>query len=150
MQVQFYHLISTGFERALPPLAQKALQGGYRLCVKMESKDAIKKLDDWLWSYDADSFLPHGIEGSDHLAEHPIYLTTQFDRPNKANIIITTDGSFFEHETEEGVERVLDLFDGNDETCVQAARDRWRRYKEAGAEITYWQQQAGGGWKKAA
>lgn len=149
MQVQFYHLTHTLSDRAIAPLAQKALQGNYRLSVKLEGKEAMKKLDDWLWSFDADSFLPHASEGCEWVEQQPIYLTTQLERPNQASIYLITDGSFVA-EAEDGVERVLDLFDGNDETSVQAARDRWRRYKDAGYELTYWQQQPGGGWKKAA
>ncbi len=149
MQIQFYHLISSGYERALPPLAQKALQADYRLHVKLSSKEAVKKLDDWLWNYDPDSFLPHGAEGGENEAEHPIFLSTEMTLKNDANLLVITDGTFVE-ETAEKLERALDLFDGNDETIVQAARDRWRRYKELGYELTYWQQQQNGGWKKAA
>ena len=149
MQIQFYHLIATNFERALPPLLNKIRQADYKVSIKLASKGEMKSLDDWLWSYDPNSFLPHGVEGSDHADQHPIYLTTsEQDRPNSAEILMMTDGTMGE-ETE-GVERILDLFDGNDETSVQAARDRWRHYKEAGHDITYWQQQPGGGWKKAA
>lgn len=148
MQVQFYHLTASDYDRALAPLAQKALQANYRLHIKLDSKEAVKKLDDWLWNYHQDSFLPHGTEGDGNEKEHPILLSTQMDRKNDANIMVITDGSYVEENTDK-VERILDLFDGNDETTVQAARDRWRRYKESGYELTYWQQQ-NGGWKKAA
>jgi DNA polymerase-3 subunit chi len=36
--------------------------------------------------------------------------------------------------------RVFDLFDGNDETSVAAARARWSSRKAAGHVLTYWQQ----------
>ncbi len=149
MQIQFYHLLNTGYQRALPALMQKAMQANYRVGIKLGSAEEMKQLDDWLWSYSPESFLPHGTEKTDHPTEHPIYLSTQLEFPNKANILAITDGSYCE-EGVENIERVLDLFDGNDPTLVQAARDRWRNYKEAGHELAYWQQQPNGGWKKAA
>ncbi|MEE8273093.1 MAG: DNA polymerase III subunit chi, partial [Alphaproteobacteria bacterium] len=45
-------------------------------------------------------------------------------------------------------ERCLDVFDGNDSEAVAAARARWTRLKEAGHDLTYWQQTAAGGWEK--
>ena len=45
-------------------------------------------------------------------------------------------------------DRVFDLFDGNDESAVIAARERWTEAKRAGHTLAYWQQTAGG-WEKA-
>lgn len=149
MQIQFYHLTSSSFDRAIPPLAQKAREQNYRLHVKLSSKEQQKKLDEWLWSYDQDSFLPHGTANNEHAAQQPILLSTEMENLNQASIMMVTDGSYVDDDTP-SLERVLDLFDGNDETTVQAARDRWRRYKDAGFELTYWQQQPNGSWKKAA
>lgn len=46
-------------------------------------------------------------------------------------------------------DRVFDLFDGNDETAMQAARERWKTAKAAGHKLAYWQQGARGWEKKA-
>jgi DNA polymerase III subunit chi len=43
--------------------------------------------------------------------------------------------------------RCADLFDGNDADAVAAARDRWRKARQAGHALTYWQQTASG-WEK--
>jgi DNA polymerase III subunit chi len=41
----------------------------------------------------------------------------------------------------------LDLFDGNDEAALAAARRRWAAAKAAGHALSYWQQGARG-WEK--
>jgi DNA polymerase III subunit chi len=43
---------------------------------------------------------------------------------------------------------VFDLFDGNDEAKVVAARERWRAAKETGHTLTYWKQ-GPRGWERA-
>ena len=43
--------------------------------------------------------------------------------------------------------RCADMFDGNDDDAVAAARERWRRAREAGHALTYWQQTASG-WER--
>ena len=47
-------------------------------------------------------------------------------------------------------ERVFNIFDGNSETAVNAARTFWKELKGAGEEIYYWQQEDNGRWKQKA
>ena len=45
--------------------------------------------------------------------------------------------------------RIVLLFDGEDEDAVAAARARWSQAKAQGFEVTYWQPNEQGKWKKA-
>ena len=65
---------------------------------------------------------------------------------SSATLLALTDG--VEPAFLDGFERCLDLFDGNDSQAVEAARGRWKRLKDAGHDLTYWQQTAQGGWEK--
>jgi DNA polymerase IIIc chi subunit len=47
-------------------------------------------------------------------------------------------------------QRLVLLFDGNDEDALAAARADWKRVKAAGHEATYWQQDTRGRWEKKA
>jgi DNA polymerase III subunit chi len=145
--IRFYHLTATPLDRALPQLLEKASSAGFRTVVKAADDDAVEKLNSLLWTYHADSFLAHGSAADGHAAQQPIYLTTQDENPNGARLLAVTDGST---PTLEGFERVLDLFDGQDETAVQAARSRWKTYKDAGHALQYWQQTDSGGWTQKA
>ena len=42
----------------------------------------------------------------------------------------------------------IEIFDGGDDTAVAAARERWKAYKAAGHDLTYWQQTDDGRWEK--
>ena len=44
--------------------------------------------------------------------------------------------------------RCVYMFDGNDEQALARARDLWRRWRERGLALTYWQQTERG-WQKA-
>ncbi|MBT6825536.1 MAG: DNA polymerase III subunit chi, partial [Rhodospirillales bacterium] len=41
-----------------------------------------------------------------------------------------------------------ELFDGNDDEALTAARTRWKTYLDAGHTLTYWQQGDRGGWEQ--
>ena len=45
---------------------------------------------------------------------------------------------------------LLDLFDGNSQEAVGAARERWTAAKDQGHELHYWQQTDRGGWEEKA
>lgn len=148
-ELLFYHLTRRRLEQVLPELLEKTLQRGWRAVVKGGSEERIDALNGALWTYGRASFLPHGMKADGFSDKQPIYLTTEDERPNGAQVLFLVDGA----DTAEvaAYERVCDLFDGNDEEAVQAARARWKHAKDAGHKLTYWQQSEDtGGWVKKA
>ncbi len=145
-RIGFYHLLHTPLEAALPRLLSKALDQGMRALVMAGSAERVKALDGALWVFDQGSFLPHGTARQGRAEAQPVYLTAAEENPNGASLLVLTDG--VEPGFIDGFERCLDLFDGNDETAVTAARARWKRLADAGHEMTYWQQTGRGGWQE--
>ena len=143
--IQFYHLLSTTRERAVPKLMEKALKSGARVVMLAGSDTLLKTMSDALWTSDPDGFLPHGSQRDGHAAEQPIYLTLTEDNPNKADILCVLDGSLPQELT--GYSKLLDVFDGSNEDEVASARSRWSHYKSQGYALQYVKQQPGGSWK---
>jgi DNA polymerase-3 subunit chi len=144
--IGFYHLTRSPLERALPKLLEKVYASGARAVVVAGSSERVASLDSVLWTYDPASFLPHGTARDGEAADQPIWITDSDENPNGATILVLTDGAASERVG--SFDRCLELFDGNDEAAVGAARTRWRQYKDAGHGLTYWQQTAQGGWEK--
>jgi DNA polymerase III subunit chi len=66
--------------------------------------------------------------------------------PNAARHLFLIGGAQSTHLDD--FDRGFDLFDGQDEASVQAARGRFRQAREAGHVLTYWQQSEVGRWEK--
>ena len=145
-QIGFYHLMHTPLEAALPRLLSKALDRGMRALVMAGSIDRVKALDGALWTFDQGSFLPHGTAKEGRAEAQPVYITATEENPNGASLLVLTDG--VEHGFIGAFERCLDLFDGRDAEAVAAARARWKRLKDEGHDLTYYQQSDQGGWEK--
>ena len=113
-----------------------------------DTPERIEALNTLLWAYDPASFLAHGTAKDGDPENQPIYLTTEDENPNDAQVLVLLDG----REVRElaTYKRVLDIFDGNDDNAVAAARSRWVAYKDAGHSVTYWQQKPEGGWEQGA
>lgn len=145
-EIRFYHLQRRTLEQALPKILEKVLERRLRAVVMAGSVERVDALNQHLWTYDPAGFLPHGAERDGFPAEQPIFLTWKDENPNQATVLVQVDG--VESARAEGFQLVCDLFDGNDGDAVAAARQRWKRCKEAGHTLTYWQQTDRGAWER--
>jgi DNA polymerase-3 subunit chi len=143
-QIGFYHLTRLPLEHALPKLLEKALAAGYRAVVLAGSAERVAALSDRLWTFEPESWLPHGSSRDGDAALQPVWLTDTDENPNGATILVMCDGA--SSDAVAGYSRCLDLFDGNDPEAVDAARQRWKRWKDEGHELVYYQQGETGGW----
>ena len=147
-EVRFYHLQRRTLDQALPQLLEKVLERGLRAVVMAGSEERLEVFDQMRWTWDPASFLPHGGRHDGFAADQPVWLTTSAENPNGASVLVLTDGAGADATGLPGVTLVCDLFDGNDGEAVAAARERWRRGKAAGHDMTYWQQSPTGGWER--
>jgi DNA polymerase-3 subunit chi len=144
-EVWFYHLERSSLEQALPELLEKTLQRGWKAVVRAREPARAAQLDEWLWTYRDDSFLPHGVDQEPNAARQPILVTTADQNPNGADALFVVDGA--ELGATEDYQRCVVIFDGGDEVQLGAARAQFRAAKAAGAAVSYWQQKARG-WEK--
>lgn len=148
-EVLFYHLQRQPLETALPALLEKSLERGWRAVVQAVSEERIAALDEHLWTYRDDSFLPHGTDKEAHAADQPVVLTTGDLNPNRASVRFLVEGAEIPSDAA-AYQRMVILFDGTDPHALALAREQWRAVKEAGHEATYWQQSENGRWERKA
>jgi DNA polymerase-3 subunit chi len=149
-EISFYHLQKQGVEEALPKLLEVITSRGMKSLVR-GPEVVLKKLDEALWTYTAGSFLPHGITGDKvfvgHDVNQPIILSPEIDgNPNNANVLMVLEAESLTNL--DGFDRVCLMFDGRDPDATTAAREKWKALKNAGENLTYWQQSDAGKWEK--
>ena len=147
-EVNFYHLTASSLEDALPRLLLKTLQAGERAVVMVGSPERADSLNNHLWTFAPDSFLPHGAARDGDADRQPIWLTHLDENPNGARFLFLADRASSERLSD--FARCFELFDGRDEAAVAESRVRWKAYKAAGHAVSYFQQTAAGGWEKKA
>ena len=146
-EIGFYHLTRTPMDQALPKLLGRVLAQGARAVVRVGEPERLAALDSALWLCADPDWLPHGTPQTGQAELQPIWLTTEDEAPNGARFLFLVDGAESARLGE--FDRVFDLFDGQDDAAVAAARRRWSAAKAAGHILTYWQQGARGWEKKA-
>ena len=146
-EIGFYHLTRSSLEQALPQLLGRTLAAGERAVVVCGTAARVAALDQALWECAEPNWLPHGTAADGDAELQPIWLATDDAAPNGARFLFLVDGA--SSARLEAFTRVFDLFDGNDDAAVQAARARWTAAKAAGHALSYWQQ-GPKGWTKQA
>ena len=146
-EVLFYHLQNMSLENVLPPLLEKSLERGWRVVVQSTSIERTETLDAHLWTYRDDSFLPHGSWRAGDASDQPIVLAAGEDNPNRANVRFLIDNAALPADSQ-GYDRLVLLFDGDDDDALAAARGAWTDCKSRGFEVTYWQADERGRWQR--
>jgi DNA polymerase-3 subunit chi len=149
VEILFYHLQRRPLEAVLPQLLERSLQRGWKVVVQAVTPERMAALDDHLWTYADDSFLPHASEREAGVADEPVVLTTGDGNPNGATVRFLVEGAPLPPRMDD-LHRLVVMFDGNDDTALASARATWAELKSGGHRPTYWQQDDDGRWQKKA
>lgn len=144
-EIRFYHLEHSRLEDTLPLLLQKTLASGRKAVVRTGSPERTEMLNQFLWTYDAASFLPHGSTRDGDAALHPVWLTEEEENPNGAEVLFLCDGAACDKP--DAFALICTIFDGSDPDQLDHARAQWKEWKSKNLPLTYWQQGVNG-WEK--
>jgi len=149
-EIWFYHLERQTLDEVLPNLLERTLERGWRAVVQAGTAERLEAIDNLLWTYSVDSFLPHGSRREGNLEMQPVYLTEDESNPNGATVRFYVEGAAPLLSTGEAdrYERLIYVFDGHDDQAVGRARETWKAAGGAGLTTTYWRQTERGGWEK--
>lgn len=158
-EVFFYHLTRRPLGEVLPDLLQKTIDRNWRAVVRSSAPERVEALNASLWTASRTAFLPHGSKNDFPLNDakakrQPVWLTDGDENPNEAQVLFLVDGADAGADGLSAYTRICDLFDGNDEDALAAARERWKAALAfvkanagAGHKLVYWQQNERG-WEK--
>ena len=109
-------------------LARKAFDAGFPTLVLARDTAQAEMIDDLMWSFDPDAYLPHQIAGSDEEDDvTPILiLAPDMDSPMRPMVINLRDAA-----VEGDFERVLEVVPA-DPAARTPLRERWKQYKARG------------------
>lgn len=147
-RIDFYHLQKNSLEEALPKLVIKAYQTGKKIKIKVGNELRVDPLNMVLWTFEDESFLPHGTKKDGFADLEPIYLSADDEVPNEASLLFLVDGADMDVEKTSSFERVFYIFDGHSEDELTKARKMWSAFKGNEAERHYWQQNDAGKWEE--
>jgi DNA polymerase-3 subunit chi len=130
--VRFYHNAPDRL-RVACVLTAKASGGGRRVSVFAPDGNIARHFDQMLWSFQPLAFVPHVAAGSPLAAETPVVIGTRLEALPDDDVLINLGDDL-----PDGFERfslVIEVV-GPSDPERQAARGRFRRYKEQGHALS--------------
>ena len=111
-------------------LARKAHDANLWTLVLARDDEQAQRLDELLWEFDADAYIPHQLAGDEEDELTPVLIATpEADTPMRALVINLRDepvaGTF---------ERVLEVVPADD-SARGPLRERWKQYQSRGLEL---------------
>ncbi len=112
-------------------LARKAFEAGLYTLVLTRDAAQAEALDDLLWSFDPDAYIPHQIAGSDEDEDEAAVLiaTPDSDVALRPLVINLRDGV-----VEGTFDRVLEVVPA-DPAARGPLRERWKHYQSRGFDV---------------
>lgn len=111
-------------------LAKRAFAAEQPTLILARSQEQAEELDEKLWEFDEDAFLPHQLAGDADDAVTPLLIVAPGVETEPRPLVINlrddcAPGPF---------DRVLEVVPA-DEAQRAGSRERWKRYREAGFEV---------------
>lgn len=114
-------------------LIEKAYKNRHRIYIHTENQNDAYMLDELLWTYKNESFLPHHLVGEGPEPSPPIQLGYEQKPNNQRDILINLSLSVPEFYTQ--FARVIECV--SDEEAIQTiSREHYRAYRNNGFTIT--------------
>ena len=136
MRADFYLIAKPRFREQplllVCELARKAIEAGKPTLVLARDAAQAEMLDDLMWSFDPDAYVPHQIAGADMEEDEEadvLIAAPDHDAAMRALVINLRDAP-----VEGAFERVLEVVPA-DESARGPLRTRWTQYKARGFEV---------------
>lgn len=122
------------WQTALCEKAAQLHEAGRRVYVRAPSRAEAQGLDDLLWTFREDSFVPHSLWLGEAPLPDPVAVGWLDGNPNGSDVLLlggNVEGGALLAAVE-GFDEVVDFIPETDPAGTQAARDRYRALREAG------------------
>lgn len=113
-------------------LIEKAYRQKHRIYIHTLDEKEAHQLDELLWTYREDSFLPHNLHGEGPTLTPPIQIGVNVTPENHRDIMINLSNTVPDCHTQ--FARILELV-SNETSSQEAARERFRFYRAQGFEL---------------
>lgn len=137
MQVLFYR-IHDDWQIHFPRLLEKIYSSNHKISVQFGSESVRDSLNEYLWTWKEDSFLPHGIdigEESVFASFQPILLTVKGDNTNSSTIRFFVDKALMHNDDIGRYDKIVFIVDNNDQESREWGLKNWHRLKNDGYKL---------------
>ena len=119
-------------------LIEKLFKEKNRILVFCKDLETIEVIDNFLWAYKEDGFIPHSIATKDKSSIYPILITTDIQEDYEHNVLLALSGSLIKEKDLRKFSRAYYFFDDQDNKEKENARQMWKSFSALNIVCKYW------------
>ncbi len=134
----FYNIESRDFFKDISLLTEKLFKQGIKVLIFCPDDSVTKLLDDFLWTFKEESFLPHIVVDRNYCPLETIIISKDKLNVESFETLIVFKGSSVDPEFCKKFEKTYYFFDDNNAEEKKLARAVWREALKIGIKCNYW------------
>ena len=119
-------------------LTEKLYKERDSILICCKDQETVEFIDDFLWRYKEDGFIPHSIEKKERSSIYPVLITTDIDEEHKHNVLLALSGVLIEEKNWRKFTKAYYFFDDQENREKENARSMWRSFSALGVVCKYW------------
>ncbi len=134
----FYNSSHRDVVRDITWLTENIFKKRNRIVIFCTDQETAEVVDDFIWSYGDDSFIPHSIKKYRETSLDPILVTTDLDGGYEHNVLVALNGVLIKENDWQRFTKIYYFFDNQDIEEKENARSMWKSFSSLEVNCKYW------------
>ncbi len=137
-EIFFYNIESRDFLKDISLLIEKLFRQGIKVLIFCPDDSIARLLDDFLWTFKEESFIPHIVVDKNYNHLETIIISKDKLNVESFKTLIVFKGSSVDSAFCNKFEKTYYFFDDNNADEKKLARNVWREALRLGIKCNYW------------
>ena len=137
-KVYFYNSSQRDTVSDISVLTEKLFLKNDSIAIFCTDQETVAVVDDFLWAYKEDGFIPHSIKKNEKTSVYPILITTSIDEGYEHDVLLVLNGVLIKEQDWQKFAKIYYFFDDQDNKEKENARSMWKSLFSLNAECKYW------------
>ena len=137
-KVYFYNSSHRDVVADIAVLTEKIFMINQSIVIFCTDQETVEVVDNYLWAYREEGFIPHSIKKNEKNSVYPILITTSIDEGYEHDILLVLNGVLIKEKYWQKFATIYYFFDDQDNKEKENARSMWKSLSSLNAECKYW------------
>ena len=134
----FYNSSNRDLVADIALLTENIFKKNNRIVIFCTDQETAEVVDDYLWSFRDDSFIPHSIKKCGKTSLNPILVTSDLDEGYEHNVLLAFNGVLIKEKDWEKFTKIYYFFDDQNKKEKHNARSMWKSFSSFDVNCKYW------------
>ena len=108
------------------------------ILVCCNDQETVEVIDNFLWAFKEDGFIPHSIDTKEKSSAYPILITTDIHKDYKHNVLLVLSGALIKEKDWQKFTKAYYFFDDQENKEKENARLMWKSLSALDVVCKYW------------